>query len=78
MRASALITPFKRAAWSDDWSFWQFGVRAFAVTDTAYFRSDHYHETSDTPDKLDYGPFADVVWGLKAVVSAVAGRQIAR
>lgn len=75
-RVCALATPVKQMAWSDDWSFWQAGVSAFTVTDTAYLRSDNYHELSDTPDKLDYAPFADVTWGLHYVVEAIAMRQI--
>jgi hypothetical protein len=31
--------------------FWQYELQAFAVTDTAYLRYKHYHETTDTPDK---------------------------
>ena len=38
-----------RVAWSDDWAFWRQGVPAFTVTDTAFLRYDHYHETTDTP-----------------------------
>jgi len=37
------------------------------VTDTAFYRYPHYHEASDTPDKLDYETFARVVVGLAGV-----------
>ncbi len=54
--------------WSDHWAFWQAGYPAIMVTDTAPFRSPHYHGTEDTPDKLDYDRFARVVDGLGKVI----------
>jgi len=41
-------------AWSDHWSFWQFGYPALMVTDTALFRNPHYHKASDKPDQIDF------------------------
>lgn len=58
--------------WSDHWSFWQAGYRAFMVTDTAIFRYPHYHHGEDTPDKLDYERMAMVVEGLEPVVADLA------
>jgi Zn-dependent M28 family amino/carboxypeptidase len=57
--------------WSDHWSFWQEGYRAVMITDTAPFRYPHYHQRSDTPDKLDYDSLARVVWGLSETFSAL-------
>jgi hypothetical protein len=54
--------------WSDHWSFWQCGYPAIMVTDTAPFRYPHYHEQTDTPDKLDYDRFALVVSGMESVI----------
>ena len=54
--------------WSDHWSFWKVGYPAIMVTDTAPFRYPHYHEPTDTPDKLDYARLARVTAGLKAVI----------
>jgi len=51
--------------WSDHWAFWQNGYRSVMVTDTALFRYPHYHQHTDTPDKLDYDRFALVVSGMK-------------
>jgi hypothetical protein len=60
-------------AWSDQWSFWQCGYpAAIMVTDTAPFRYPHYHEASDTPDKLEYDRFALVVSGLEKTISELA------
>ena len=59
--------------WSDHWSFWKQGYPALMVTDTAPFRYTHYHQPTDTPDKIDYGRAARVVEGVKAVVRDLAG-----
>jgi len=69
----ALPAVIPGVGWSDHWSFWQFGYRAVMVTDTAPFRYPHYHEKSDTPDKLDFDRLARVVEGLFAVVGDQAG-----
>ena len=58
--------------WSDHWAFWQCGYPAFMVTDTAPFRYAHYHEPTDTPDKLDYDRFALVVSGMESVIRELA------
>jgi Zn-dependent M28 family amino/carboxypeptidase len=58
--------------WSDHWAFWQCGYPALMVTDTAPFRYPHYHEPTDTPDKLDYDRFALVVSGMERVVRELA------
>ena len=38
------------------------------VTDTAYFRYQHYHQPSDTPDKVDYERLARITHGVERVV----------
>ena len=58
--------------WSDHWSFWQEGYQGIMVTDTAPFRYPHYHEPTDTPDKIDYERFAKVVEGLVFVIEELA------
>jgi hypothetical protein len=58
--------------WSDHWAFWQAGYPALMATDTAPFRSPHYHTADDTPDKLDYDRFARAVDGLGKVVADLA------
>lgn len=60
--------------WSDHWAFWQAGYPALMVTDTAPFRYLHYHQPSDTPEKLDYERMARVVKGLGKVVEDLANR----
>lgn len=61
--------------WSDHWSFWQEGYPAAMITDTATYRYPHYHEPSDTPDKLDYRRFHQVVEALRAVIAQLAGME---
>lgn len=72
-QGAALPSFIPGVAWSDHWSFWQNGFPAIMVTDTAPFRYPHYHEPTDTPDKLDYDRFALVVSGLEAVIADLAG-----
>ncbi len=62
--------------WSDHWSFWQEGYLGIMVTDTAPFRYPHYHEQSDTPDKIDYESLEKVIDGLKFVVLDLVGIEV--
>lgn len=59
---------FTAAGMSDHWSFWEQGYPAVMVTDTAFFRYRHYHEPTDTPDRLNYPRMAEVVTGLAGVM----------
>ena len=54
--------------WSDHWAFGQYGFQGVMVTDTAPFRYPHYHEPTDTPDKVDTERLARVVKGMERVV----------
>lgn len=56
---------------SDHWSFWREGYPAVMVTDTAMYRYPHYHEPTDTFDKIRFEPMARVVRGLCAVVASL-------
>jgi Zn-dependent M28 family amino/carboxypeptidase len=55
--------------WSDHWAFWQQGYRAVMLTDTAPYRYPHYHQPTDTPDKINYDALARVVVGLKEMLA---------
>lgn len=63
------VTSLKAPAWvqgidfSDHRNYWKFGYDAVMVTDTAFYRNNHYHQPTDTPDTLDYGKMAEVVKG---------------
>ena len=58
--------------WSDHWSFWREGYKAIMVTDTAFFRYDHYHTLQDTPEKINYDRLARVSKGLAEVIDELA------
>ena len=70
---AALPSAIPGVGWSDHWSFWQAGYPAVMVTDTAPFRYPHYHERTDTPDKLQFDRMARVVEGLEKVIGEIAG-----
>jgi hypothetical protein len=65
----ALPSSLPGVGWSDHWSFWQTGVPAVMITDTAPFRYPHYHTAQDTPDKIDYARTARVVSALARVIA---------
>jgi len=58
--------------WSDHWAFWQQGVPAVMVTDTALYRYHEYHTPGDTPRILAYDRFARLVEGLITVIAQLA------
>ncbi|MFQ6673053.1 MAG: M20/M25/M40 family metallo-hydrolase [Candidatus Tectimicrobiota bacterium] len=58
---------------SDHDSFWREGYQAVMVTDTAFYRSQHYHSPTDTPETLNYEAFAEVVKGLYQAVVELDG-----
>ena len=73
VRAAALPSFLPFVAASDHASFWALGMPAVLVTDTGPLRYRHFHERSDTPDRLDYERMADAVPGLVAAVAEIAG-----
>lgn len=58
--------------WSDHWSFAEQGFQALMITDTAIFRYPHYHQPTDTPDKIDPEKLARVVKGIERVIRDAA------
>jgi len=65
--------PFARDfARSDHVPFWEAGLPAVQITDTANFRNPHYHRPGDTPDTLDYHRLADVVAATAVTIERVA------
>jgi len=57
--------------WSDHSSFWHENYPAIMITDTAHLRNPHYHQPSDTPEKLDYEKLSRVVVGIGNVVQSL-------
>jgi Zn-dependent M28 family amino/carboxypeptidase len=69
---ASLPAEIQGVGWSDHWSFWQEGYQAIMLTDTAVYRYPHYHQPTDTPDKLDFVRLAKVVNGLHPVIVEIA------
>ncbi len=57
----------------DHISFWEAGIPAILISDTANFRNPHYHQPTDTPDKLDYHRLAAIVGATAVVIARMAG-----
>jgi len=57
---------------SDQLAFWRHGYKALMITDTAFYRYPYYHTARDTPDKLDYEPFAEMTNGLFLMLCRLA------
>ncbi len=51
---------------SDHSPFWENGFNAVMITDTAFFRNPHYHQSSDTLDTLDLDFIRDISEGIVA------------
>src|SRR5262245_56330659 len=61
---------------SDHLSFWDAGIPAILVTDTANFRNPHYHQPTDTPETLDYQRVAAIVEATAVTVAKLAGLRV--
>lgn len=49
---------------SDHLNYWRYGYPAVMLTDTAFYRNPHYHEPTDRPETLSFGPLAEVTAGV--------------
>ncbi len=56
---------------SDHQSYWDEGIQAVMVTDSAFYRNRNYHRPTDTADTLDYQRMAQVVRGVYAVATTL-------
>lgn len=59
---------------SDHLNYWQQGIPAVMVTDTAFYRNKEYHQQGDTADRLDYQKMAWVVEGVNSLLHDSAAR----
>jgi len=57
---------------SDHVRFWQAGLPAIQVTNTANFRNPNYHRPTDTPDTLDYDTLARIAAATALLVERLA------
>lgn len=74
LQAATLPGPFSGLALSDQLSFWDAGYPALILTDTAFYRNPHYHESTDAAATLDYEAMARVTEALVAVLDPRAER----
>lgn len=49
---------------SDHMNYWNFGFKALMITDTAFYRNQNYHQTSDKMETLDLQRMAKVIDGV--------------
>ncbi len=67
-------TPFVRNfSRSDHVPFWEAGIPAIQITDTANFRNPHYHQPSDLPETLDYDRLAAIIGATAYSLGMTAG-----
>ncbi len=64
LQSAVLPGPLSGLALSDQLSFWDQGYPALMLSDTAFYRNPHYHESTDAPDTLDYEKMARVTQAL--------------
>ena len=62
--------------WSDHWSFWEFDYLAVMITDTAPFRNPHYHQPSDTIEKIDFERYTRAVAAAKVAIEDLATAEL--
>jgi hypothetical protein len=55
---------------SDNAPFWDWGYPAVMLTDTAFLRNPHYHQTTDLPNTLDLKFLANVAKALAATLAS--------
>ncbi|WP_201984814.1 M28 family peptidase [Hymenobacter rubidus] len=73
------VKRFKAPAWlpgidfSDHLNYWRFGYPAVLLTDTAFYRNQNYHQSTDTLGRLDMRRLGLAVDALLATV--LAGKQ---
>ncbi len=58
---------------SDHRSYWENGYQAVMITDTALLRNHNYHQTTDTPETLDYVSMFKVVKGVYTAILELSG-----
>ncbi len=68
-----IVPAVRNFARSDHVCFWAAGLPAIMVTDTANFRYHHYHQPTDTPEKLDYERVGAIVAATATAIAGTAG-----
>jgi Zn-dependent M28 family amino/carboxypeptidase len=73
--AIAAQTSMRGIDFSDHRNFWRLGYPAIMITDTAFYRYPHYHQLTDTPDKIDYERLALLTHGIFEIVLKLCGTE---
>lgn len=63
---------------SDHASFWDNGLPALMITDTAYFRNRDYHGPGDRAETLDYAFMVELVRSLELALAALGEAAVRR
>ena len=58
---------------SDNSSFWDQGYPALMLTDTSFLRNPNYHQSTDTPDTLNYPRMTEVTLGVASAMRSLSG-----
>lgn len=58
---------------SDHFPFWEAGIPAVMIGDTANFRNPNYHKPMDTADTLDFSLMTKITRGLAASIAVTVG-----
>lgn len=66
---SQLVPDIRR---SDHYTFWQEGIPALMITDTANFRNPYYHTGGDLPDTLDYDSMSRATTAIAYMLELLA------
>ncbi len=66
-----ITLPEASTNFSDHYIYYLEGYKAFIITDTAWYRNQHYHQQSDTPETLDYARMAETVKVLMAFLTNI-------
>jgi Zn-dependent M28 family amino/carboxypeptidase len=70
------VAPFVHDfARSDHVPFWEAGLPAIMINDTANFRNPNYHMASDTPDTLDLERLADITAAVTVTIENAARKE---
>jgi Zn-dependent M28 family amino/carboxypeptidase len=74
VRSMNAMTIVRGVDFSDHRSYWNEGMSAVMITDTAFYRNPQYHQAGDTADRLDYARMAQVVQGVFALIKSYRER----
>jgi hypothetical protein len=75
-RLRASVPGVRQFTRSDHIAFWEAGLPAIQVSDTADLRSPHYHRPTDTAEHLDPRRLRAVALASACLVASIAGLQV--